>query len=59
MTLGQTIKSLKKNEGLLVTPKIETFLRDNPEGVVWDDEGWALFRGLTKAMFDTNSQRSE
>ena len=58
MSLGQTIKSIKKAQTLLVTPKVEEFLRAHPEGVIWDEDGYALFKELTKAAFGTNSDRS-
>lgn len=60
MSLGSLIKSVKRGQQsqLLVTPKIEQFLLDVPEGVIWDDEAYALFKRLTEAAFGTNSDRS-
>lgn len=58
MALGSTIKSLKRKDTLIVTPTIEQFLRDHPDGVIWDEAGYALFRQLTEAAFGTNSDRS-
>jgi hypothetical protein len=58
MSLSATIKSIKRADTLLVTPKIEAFLRDVPEGVIWDAEGKALFDELCKSTFGSNSDRS-
>lgn len=60
MSLGKTIKSIKaaENSTLLVTPRIEQFMRDNPEGVIWDEDGHALFKEIAKATFGGNSDRS-
>lgn len=57
MTLTKAIKSIKKATTLLVTPKVEQFLYENPEGVVWDDEGYALFRDITQRALG-NEDRS-
>lgn len=43
---------------LLVTPKIEAFLMEHPDGVIWDEDGWALFRQIVEATFGTNDDRS-
>lgn len=48
MSLARRIKTIKKAETLKVTPRIEKFLATNPEGVVWDDAGFALFREIVE-----------
>ena len=48
MSLTKLIKGIKKADTLLVTPKIEEFLRREPEGVVWDDDGFRLFREIVE-----------
>lgn len=48
MTFAATIKRIKRAETLLVTPRIEEFLRTNPEGVIWDEAGFALFREIVE-----------
>lgn len=45
------MKSLKRTDALLMTPKIEAFLRRVPDGVIWDEAALELWRGLvTRAM---------
>lgn len=44
--LKSTIRKIKRAERLLVTPKVEEFLRRHPDGAVWDDDGFALFRDI-------------
>ena len=47
----KTLKTIKKAETLLVTPKVIDFLARHPDGVVWDEEAYAMWRWLTqKAM---------
>lgn len=46
--LSARIKSIKKASTLLVTPKVEEFLLREPEGVIWDDAGFDLFKGIVK-----------
>lgn len=46
--LARRLKTIKKAETQRVTPLIETFLMDNPEGVIWDDAGFALFREIVQ-----------
>lgn len=49
MTLARQIKLLKAPGTLQkVTPVVNRFLMENPEGVVWDDEGFALFREIVE-----------
>lgn len=51
MTLLSAVKNIKKSEGLLITPKVITFLEHHPDGVVWDDDAYETWRELTqKAM---------
>jgi hypothetical protein len=47
MTLLSAVKRIKKAEGLLVTPKVIDFLQRHPDGVVWDDEAYEVWRELT------------
>lgn len=46
--LTSRIKSIKKATPLLVTPRVEAFLARNPEGVVWDEDGFRLFREIVE-----------
>lgn len=48
MTIAQTIRGIKKAETLLVTPKVEAFLRQHPDGVVWDEAGFALMQDIVQ-----------
>lgn len=48
MGLLATIKKIKKAEPLLVTPHVIRFLEREPEGVVWDDAGYALFKEIVE-----------
>lgn len=48
MSLGKAIKGLRRIEPLLVTPLVEDFLRRVPDGVIWDEAGYALWRKLTE-----------
>lgn len=57
MSLTGAIKRIKKAEQLLVTPHIIEFLRTNPEGVVWDEDGYRLFREITQRALG-NEDRS-
>ena len=51
MTLFGTLKTIKKAEVLLVTPKVIDFLDAHPDGVVWDEEAYEMWHWLTqKAM---------
>lgn len=47
MSFTQNLKRIKKAENLLVTPKIIAFLEKHPDGVVWDEAGYELWRELT------------
>lgn len=50
MSLTKLMKSIKRVDDLLMTPIIEDWLRQCPNGVVWDDSGLALWKDLvTKA----------
>lgn len=48
MSLFKTIRVIKKAETLLVTPKVLAFLREHPDGVVWDEAGYQLWREITQ-----------
>ena len=48
MSLARRLKTIKKAETQRVTPIIEEFLMRNPEGVIWDEDGYALFRDITQ-----------
>lgn len=48
MSLSRRLKTIKKAETQRVTPIIDKFLMDNPEGVIWDDEGFVLFRQIVQ-----------
>lgn len=56
MTFLGAIKNIKKAEGLLITPKVIAFMERHPEGVVWDEDGYALWRDLTQRA-NTNAKR--
>lgn len=60
MSLSKTIRSIKQAEKspLLMTPRIEKFLRENPEGMILDEAGMALFQQIAAATFGSNSDRS-
>lgn len=57
MTLASAIKNIKRAEKLLVTPKVIDFLERHPDGVVWDDEAYAMWRDLTQRAMG-NDDRS-
>lgn len=48
MSLARRLKTIKKAEPQKVTPIIERFLLENPEGVIWDDAGFSLFREIVE-----------
>lgn len=67
MALGQLIKSVKRGQGssLLVTPRVEEFLRQNPEGMLLNDDGTdladetkELVEQIMRRAFVGNSDRS-
>lgn len=58
MSLGQLVKSIKKAETLIVTPRIEAWLREHPDGIVWDDAGIELWRQLVQRTVIDNNDRS-
>lgn len=57
MTLSGAIKNIKKAESLLITPKVISFLEKHPDGVVWDDEAYEIWRDLTSRAMG-NEDRS-
>lgn len=48
MTISRMVSGIKKAETLYITPKVEAFLRDVPDGVVWTDEAYETWRSLTQ-----------
>jgi hypothetical protein len=56
VSLARTIKNLKKGEQLVITPRIDTWLRQNPEGVVFNEQTIDLIRQITKGN-EANSKR--
>lgn len=49
MSLARQIKLLKTpGTQQKVTPVINRFLMENPEGVIWDEDGYALFREIVE-----------
>ena len=57
MSLGRAIKGIKKAGTLLVSPRMEAFLRAYPDGARWDDDTYALIREITEA-WKANDDRS-
>jgi hypothetical protein len=65
MALGKTLKHLVRKTDLLVTPRVMDFLRDNPEGMILNDEGTdladetkALILDIMQKAWVGNSDRS-
>lgn len=56
MTFLSAIKNIKKAESLLITPKVINFLERHPDGVVWDDEAYAIWRELTEKAMGNNDR---
>lgn len=56
MSLARRLKTIKKAELQQVTPLVEAFLMDNPEGVVWDEAGFALFREIVERSQGNDAQ---
>lgn len=56
MSVAKLMKSLKRVDDLLITPSIEAWLREVPEGVVWDDSGLRLWADLVRKA-DRNNNR--
>ena len=54
--LTKTIKALKGKSNLLVTPKIEDFMRRNPEGIIWNQQAYDLIKEITQ-KWEANSSR--
>lgn len=57
MNLTRAIKGIKKAESLLVTPKVEAFLRQYPDGARFDDDTYRLIEEITQT-WGGNDDRS-
>lgn len=65
MALGKTLKALTRRSDLLVTPRVQDFLRSNPEGMLMSEDGSQiapetkeLIDQIMQAAFVGNSDRS-